>query len=230
MLEHHHILQLKNNVWYSKLPSHFQTYIIENSKLLHFSKGQMIFQSGDIFDGIYAVIEGSVHLGYINIEGRESLVAIADPIMWFGEISLIDHLPRSHNATAIEKSIVLKINQKAIEQLIIDYPEFWFHIAQLTSQKLRYAFAEIISYQTFPFQQRLAQRLIFILNGYGNHLTIEHNTIHLSQEQLAHMMVCSRQTINLELQQMEKLNVLKVAFKKIEILDLEKLKDIADPN
>lgn len=222
-----HIKQLQNNVWYSQLPAKFQAFILENSQLIHYSKEQTVFQYGDHFDGIYAVLAGAIHLGYIDIEGREAVAAIADPIMWFGEISLVDQQVRSHNAIAVQKSTLLKINPNSIHQLLQQNPEFWFHIAQLTSQKLRYAFLEIISIQTQTISQRLAQRLLFILNGYGNHVEIENNAIHLSQEQLSQMMVCSRQTINYELQQMEKSGILKVAFKKIEIIDAKALHRIA---
>lgn len=75
--------------------------------------------------------------------------------------------------------------------------------------------------------QRLAQRLMFILNGYGNHLIIEKNMIHLSQEQLAQMLTCSRQTVNQELQRLEKQNILRLSFRKIEILDITALERIA---
>ena len=68
---------------------------------------------------------------------------------------------------------------------------------------------------------------MFILNGYGNHLMIEKNTIHLSQEQLAQMLTCSRQTVNQELQTLEKQNILRLSFRKIEILDLAELHRIA---
>lgn len=68
---------------------------------------------------------------------------------------------------------------------------------------------------------------MFILNGYGNHLSIEKNVIHLSQEQLAQMLTCSRQTINQELQALEQQNILCVSFKKIEILDVAELHRIA---
>ena len=227
MLNSDQIKRLENNVWYSNLPSKFQNFILENTHLLEYSKDQMIFHYGDQFDGIYAVLEGAIQLGYSDAEGREAVVAIADPIMWFGEISLVDQQVRSHNAIALQKSMLMKIDAQSIQQLLKTHPEFWFHIAQLTSQKLRYAFLKLIAYQTQPLSQRLAQRLLFILQGYGNHLSIEKRTIHLSQEQLAQMMVCSRQTINQELQMLEKLNILKVSFKKIEIIDPSQLQRIA---
>ncbi|MFC6053019.1 cyclic nucleotide-binding protein [Acinetobacter sp. Ac_877] len=227
MLELRDIKQLENNVWFSELPPIFQTFILEKSQLLHAEKDQKIFLSGDIFNGLYAVLEGSVRLGYIDIQGKEAVAAIVEPIMWFGEISLVDQQPRSHDAIATRKSVILHIHAQEMIQLLNDHPQFWFYIAKLTSQKLRFAFLELISIQTQTIYQRLAQRLLVILGGYGNHLHIENNIIHLSQEQLAQMLVCSRQTINQELQNLEKQGVIKVTFKRIEVLDNERLQKIA---
>lgn len=227
MLDQNYIKQLDNNVWYAKLPLEFQHFVFEKSHLLKVDKDQTIFSSGDAFDGLYAVLEGAIRLGYIDIEGREAVAAIVDPIMWFGEISLVDQQPRSHNAIATQKSVLLHIHANDIQLLLKSHPEFWFHIAQLTSQKLRFAFLELISIQTQTLGQRLAQRLLFILNGYGNHIEIENNAIHLSQEQLAQMLVCSRQTINQELQHLEKLKIIQISFKKIEVLDFSKLHQLA---
>ena len=61
----------------------------------------------------------------------------------------------------------------------------------------------------------------------GNHLSITNDEIHLSQEQLAQMLMCSRQTINQELQNLEKQGILAIAFKKIKILDHAKLHKMA---
>lgn len=221
------IHHLENNMWFSQLPPIFKAFILSHAVQQNFDKEQAIFHSGDAFNGLYAVLKGSVRLGYIDIEGKESVAAIVEPIMWFGEISLVDAQPRSHDAIAIQKSLILHIPSSAIQKLLQEQPIFWYHIAQLTSQKLRFAFLELISIQTQTLKQRLAQRLMFILNGYGNHLMIEKKTIHLSQEQLAQMLTCSRQTVNQELQTLEKQNILRLSFRKIEILDLAELHRIA---
>ncbi|WP_010114852.1 Crp/Fnr family transcriptional regulator [Acinetobacter sp. P8-3-8] len=218
---------LQNNVWYSQLPSLFQDYITQHATHLYIERDQAVFHHGDPFDGIYAVIQGKIRLGYIDIEGNQSIAAIVEPIMWFGEISLVDQQPRSHHAIAVEKSTILKVSSTAIEQILKEQPQFWFHIAQLTSQKLRIAFLELIAIQTLNISQRLAQRLLFILNGYGNHVHIENHIIHLSQEQLAQMLMCSRQTINQELHLLEQQGILKIAFRKVEILDVQKLHALA---
>ena len=227
MLNSKDIELLQKNIWYSQLPELLQTFIQQSSTDQDYEREQAIFRSGDIFNGIYAVLDGRVRLGYIDIQGNESVAAIVEPIMWFGEISLVDQQPRSHDAIAISKCRILHIPSNAIHSILKENPAFWFHIAQLTTQKLRFAFLELISIQTQHIQQRLAQRLVFILNGYGNHVQIENNNIHISQEQLALMLKCSRQTINQELHLLEQQGVLKVAFKKIEIININLLTQIA---
>lgn len=227
MLDALYVKQLENNVWFSELPSIFQNFILDKAQLLHIKKDQNIFLSGDTFNGIYAVLEGTISLGYINIQGKEAVAAIVEPIMWFGEISLVDQQPRSHDAIAVRSAIILHIHAQDLIQLLEQHPHFWFYIAKLTTQKLRFAFLELISIQTQTIYQRLAQRLMTILGGYGNLLHINNKIIHLSQEQLAQMLVCSRQTINQELHHLEKEGIIKVSFKKIEVLNYQKLQNIA---
>ncbi|EPF6069810.1 Crp/Fnr family transcriptional regulator [Acinetobacter nosocomialis] len=222
-----YINRLKENTWFSVLPETFQKFILEYGKQITFEKNSYVFHAQDEFDGIYTVLEGSISLGYVDVNGNEALSAIAEPIMWFGEISLIDHEPRSHDAIALKKSTVLHIPAKPLNDLLKDNPYYWYYFARLTSQKLRYVFLEHIAIQTRSLSQRLAQRLLFILEGYGNHLIVQERQIHISQDQLANMLTVSRQTINHELNLLEKQNIIKISFRKIEILDIEKLNLIA---
>lgn len=222
-----YINRLKENTWFSVLPEAFQKFILEYGKQITFEKNSYVFHAKDEFNGIYTVLEGSISLGYVDVNGNEALSAIAEPIMWFGEISLIDHEPRSHDAIALKKSTVLHIPAKPLNELLKDNPYYWYYFARLTSQKLRYVFLEQIAIQTRSLSQRLAQRLLFIVEGYGNHLIVQERQIHISQDQLANMLTVSRQTINHELNLLEKQNIIKISFRKIEILDIEKLNLIA---
>ncbi|ELW83093.1 MULTISPECIES: Crp/Fnr family transcriptional regulator [Acinetobacter calcoaceticus/baumannii complex] len=222
-----YINRLKENTWFSVLPEAFQKFILEHGKQITFEKNSYVFHAKDKFNGIYTVLEGSISLGYVDVNGNEALSAIAEPIMWFGEISLIDHEPRSHDAIALKKSTVLHIPAKPLNELLKDNPYYWYYFARLTSQKLRYVFLEQIAIQTRSLSQRLAQRLLFILEGYGNHLIVQERQIHISQDQLANMLTVSRQTINHELNLLDKQNIIKISFRKIEILDMEKLNLIA---
>ena len=76
MLNSKDIELLKKNIWYSQLPELFQEFIQQYSIYQDYEREQAIFRSGDIFNGIYAVLDGRVRLGYIDIQGNESVAAI----------------------------------------------------------------------------------------------------------------------------------------------------------
>ncbi|MBP8006009.1 MAG: Crp/Fnr family transcriptional regulator [Acinetobacter sp.] len=223
MLEATYIKHLQQNSWFNQLTEAFQQFIIQHSRKYTVEKNAAVFNAQDPFDGVYAVLEGSISLGYIDVNGNEAIAAIAEPIMWFGEISLIDKQVRSHDAIALRKSVILQIPAQPLNDILAQYPYYWYYFALLTSQKLRYVFLEQIAIQTQSLAQRLAQRLLFILEGYGNRASINDLNIQISQDQLANMLTVSRQTINQTLNLFEKQGVIQLGFKKIEVIDLEKL-------
>lgn len=108
VLEHAYIQRLQQNSWFSRLDKPFQEFIIEHSKKQSVEKNAAVFNAQDKFDGVYGVLEGSISLGYIDVNGNEAIAAIAEPIMWFGEISLIDKQPRSHDAIALKEVLFFK--------------------------------------------------------------------------------------------------------------------------
>lgn len=227
MLDAIYIKHLHQNAWFSHLDLPFQNFIIEHGKKYNIEKNAAVFHAQDPFDGVYGVLEGSISLGYIDVNGNEAIAAIAEPVMWFGEISLIDQQPRSHDAIALKKSVVLQIPAQPLKAFLLQNPYYWYYFALLTSQKLRYVFLEQIAIQTQSISQRLAQRLLFILEGYGNRSCIQDFNIQISQDQLANMLTISRQTVNQELNLFEKQGIIQLGFKKIEVIDIEKLKKVA---
>ncbi|WP_043973504.1 MULTISPECIES: Crp/Fnr family transcriptional regulator [Acinetobacter] len=227
MLDRVYIQHLQQNSWFSHLAEPFQNFIIQHGKKHIVEKNAAVFKAQDIFDGVYGVLEGSISLGYIDVNGNEAIAAIAEPIMWFGEISLIDQQPRSHDAIALKKSVVLKIPAQPLNDFLLKNPYYWYYFALLTSQKLRYVFLEQIAIQTQSISQRLAQRLLFILEGYGNRAQIQDFSIQISQDQLANMLTISRQTVNQELNLFEKQGIIRLGFKKIEVIDIVRLRQLA---
>ncbi|ENW80873.1 hypothetical protein F909_02161 [Acinetobacter sp. ANC 3929] len=227
MLDPIYIKHLQQNAWFSHLAEPFQKFIIEHGKKHFIEKNAAVFNAQDTFDGVYGVLDGSISLGYIDVNGNEAIAAIAEPIMWFGEISLIDQQPRSHDAIALKKSVVLQIPAQPLNDFLLQNPYYWYYFALLTSQKLRYVFLEQIAIQTQSISQRLAQRLLFILEGYGNRSFIQDFSIQISQDQLANMLTISRQTVNQELNLFEQQGVIHLGFKKIEVIDLDLLRKLA---
>lgn len=213
---------LWNSHWFSGLPAGLQAVIVQHAKWVHLSAGESLFHRGDASDGVYAVLEGAVNVGAVDEHGKEALLVIAEPVMWFGEICLVDDLPRTHDAVAALPTTLLKLDQLVFRAILNQQPEYWRYIALLLSQKLRLVLQDVESFTLYPAAKRLAQRLMQITEGYG-HRDIRQPVIKLSQERLALLLSLSRQTTNSLLKGFEEQGIIRLGFGEIEILDFERL-------
>ncbi len=81
MLEVQHQQQLLNNNWFAKLPQAYQQYIVQRAKYSEVAKDQAVFHSEEIYlMACTAVLNGAIRLGHVDIEGKEAVAAIAEPI------------------------------------------------------------------------------------------------------------------------------------------------------
>jgi CRP/FNR family cyclic AMP-dependent transcriptional regulator len=217
-------LLLQGN-WFSSLPLALQQTLIASVQVLHLSAGQVLFRRGDKPCGMYAVVEGSVRVGAVSSSGKEALLTRVEPPYWFGEISLFDGLPRTHDVFAGSPTTLLWVSQSKLLALLEQEPRYWRDFAQLMSQKLRQTFAHVEDLCLLPAPVRLARRLLAMASNYGEAQLRQ--VISLPQEQLALMLAISRQTTNQILRELESQGVLRLNYAEIEIVDLQRLQHAA---
>jgi CRP/FNR family transcriptional regulator, cyclic AMP receptor protein len=80
-----------------------------------------IVRQGQRGDAMYLVLEGEVRALTI-VEGKESTLTTIVAGDWFGEISLLDHGPRSVDVIANKDSVLLKLSSDAFERLLGEAP------------------------------------------------------------------------------------------------------------
>ena len=71
-------------------------------KKLHFKSGEKIIKEGTLSDCAYIIESGVVKVSKTLNNGEEQVIAILEENDIFGEMSLIDSLPRSANVVALE--------------------------------------------------------------------------------------------------------------------------------
>lgn len=69
----------------------------------NYSKGQVIFNEGDKPDGVYLVVEGGVEI-IKKVDGEERHLTTVFKDGVFGEMALINNMPRSASARATENT------------------------------------------------------------------------------------------------------------------------------
>ncbi|HBX55828.1 Crp/Fnr family transcriptional regulator [Pseudomonas sp. UBA2684] len=217
--------RLQGGHWFSALPNALQETLLDAAQVQHLDAGQRLFRRGDPPSGLYAVVDGAMRVGAVSKSGKEALLTLVEPPYWFGEISLFDGQPRTHDAFADCASTLLLVPQASLLVLLERQPQYWRDFALLMSQKLRLAFIALEEMSLLPAAPRLARRLLLIAENYGE--GEPRRVIHLAQEQLALMLAISRQTTNQILKELAAQGILRLTYGEIEILDLAHLRAAA---
>ena len=227
---------LRTHMWFASCAEAFQSALIERSSLVHLGAGETLFRSDEFRDGLSCVIAGALKLGSISPhDGTHRLTLYVEPYHWFGEVSLIDQLPRSLLAVADTPSTVLVVARAPLEAWLNEHPAHWRDVARLACGKMRLLTTALEDGASLSLDQRLSRRLLFASVNFGQVAFPSglRRRLRLPQEYLAQMMGVSRQTVNKALRDMERDKVVALHYAEIEILDVEALLRRAgriDPN
>ena len=97
---------LRSNAWFGACSAPFQQALVDGAHVRHLSAGQALFERGEEAEGLCCVTAGALLAGAVHEDGARSLLAHLEPYQWFGEVSMLDGLPRvSHHAAASAKAI-----------------------------------------------------------------------------------------------------------------------------
>jgi CRP-like cAMP-binding protein len=212
--------------WFANLPASMQSALRDNARVVSLDAGETLFHRGDANDGLYAVLEGAVCFGAVNRAGKESVVGLAEPPQWFGEVSLLDGGERTHRAWADLKATLVHVPLAAVTSWLAGNPAHWRFIGQLAVHKLRVMFGSLEHASLHPARARLARCLVLLARAYGERDAAAPSTLRISQERLGTMLALSRQTVNALLQDLERDELIVCIRGGVRIVDLEGLAEV----
>jgi CRP-like cAMP-binding protein len=167
------------------------------STIARYEAERAIFAAGDEPDGLRVIISGSIRIWISDAEGRELTLALLEQGDPFGEISVLDKLPRTANATALEKSECLFLPTDAMEIALDNSPQFAHHLIQLLCEILRRNTEAMGSFAFLGLDGRLAQKLLDLALSYAEQKDDgAYFKRKFSQNELAHMLGVTREALN----------------------------------
>jgi CRP/FNR family cyclic AMP-dependent transcriptional regulator len=217
---------LESGRWFASLPASLQEALRGNARVVTLRAGELLFQRGDDNNGLYAMLDGAVCFGAVSMAGKESVVGLAKPPQWFGEVALLDRGQRTHHAWADCDATLAHVPLPAITRWLAEHPAHWEYIAQLAAHKLRVVFAAIEDASLRPSRERLIRCLVSLARAYGERDAPPTQTLRVSQERLGSMLSLSRQTVNALLQGLEREQLLVCVRGGVRILDLGRLVEL----
>ncbi|WP_339724663.1 Crp/Fnr family transcriptional regulator [uncultured Paraglaciecola sp.] len=218
---------LSQNPWFASLPESLADKLLEKGKLKVLHNQQILHQKNDLADGFYCVLSGRIRVSNFTVEGKELVLTWIQPGNWFGEISLIDGQPRTHDGHAEDTTTLLKVTKSAFEQMFKDHHDWSQHIMRLLCQRVRATFNLIDETGCLSLKGQLCKRLSLLHQGLEEQQHTMTDELAISQDALAQLIHSSRQTVNKILQQLQNENVINLKYGKIVILDRNALEALS---
>ncbi|MDD5299297.1 MAG: EAL domain-containing protein [Gallionella sp.] len=101
-----------------------------------FAAGEQIFKIGDSGDCAYLIEKGTVEI-FVVIQGIEQRVSSMGKDEMFGEIALIDQQPRTATVRAAEKTVLVPVRRKLVENLLEKSDPILRHLLLVVLERFR---------------------------------------------------------------------------------------------
>ncbi|WP_236611937.1 Crp/Fnr family transcriptional regulator [Phenylobacterium zucineum] len=189
-------------------------------------RGEVLFLRGSAPDALYCVDVGVVRLCVTSSSGREAVLGLVTPGHWFGEASLFTGEPRSHDALAVVDSELLAVPAAALHELVDGRPAYLLQFLRLMGLRYRSTLERLDDAALQPLPVRLARKLLEMSRSDAT-ATAGDGVLQISQEDLAHALGVSRQSINRILKRWEAAGVLQVNYRSLVLLKPEALGFVA---
>ena len=199
--------------------------IIQRGKPLQ--KNEHIYREGDEFNSVFAVRSGTLKAYKTTDDGREQVTGFYFP----GEILGLDGISadiHASSAMALETAAICEIPFDALETLSSTLPSLQRHFLQLMSREITEDQQLITLLSKNTAEERVAALMLGIsTRNTRRRLSPTQFRLAMSRLDIGNYLGLTVETVSRVFSRMQKLEVLRVDNKEIEILDTERLRAMA---
>jgi CRP/FNR family transcriptional regulator len=199
--------------------------IIQRGKPLQ--KGDHLYRDKDAFSAVYAVRSGCIKTYRITDDGREQVTGFYFP----GEVLGMDGISENTHASsakALETSAVCEIPFERLGELATRLPSLQSHFLQLMSREITEDQQLITLISKNSAEERVAALMLSISSRNARRkLSPSNFRLPMSRIDIGNYLGLTVETVSRVFSRLQKLGVLEVANKEIQINDHEQLRDLA---
>lgn len=189
------------------------------------AKGEVLFQKDTEGTTLYVIVAGKIKIALTSSLGEEMVLAVFSEGDFFGEMALLDGMPRSADAVALEEGELLSLDQADFTAFLQNNPAAIQSVLRSLSLRLRKTDDLLQDTCFLNVSGRLAKKLTQLAEEHGkeeeNRTTFE---LSLTQTDLASMVSASRESVNKELRMLREKGLVTVEGPYFTIHNMERLK------
>lgn len=202
-------------------------------KSLNYRPGETLFQEGTTAFGVYIVCKGIVKLVKYSMDGKEQILKLIGPGEILGEKTMLDGSVYTAFAQSLTDTHTKFIDRAAFMTFLKKNPQVSLKIMEKLSRELKGFQTKLLEVAYTSSSSRLARLLLELGKKFGHEngggKTVIENT-ELRRSDFAGMIGISTETAIRALSEFRKRNLISLHGRKIEILNEETLKDMAEPS
>ena len=183
--------------FFADLPEEEIQVLSSATKRRTFRAGEVIFHRDDPGQVLYMIKEGKVKICNISPDGQEVSLAVLGKGEYFGEFALLDGLPRSADAVALEKVESYTLQRSDFHNIILKNPKIAILVLEALSKRLRDTDQMVENLIFLDVYGRVAKKLLELADAHGvkaeDGIRID---VRLTQQELASMVGASRESVN----------------------------------
>ncbi|MEY4591841.1 MAG: hypothetical protein RIR18_736, partial [Pseudomonadota bacterium] len=188
------------------LPDEHLAVLVESMRLKDFSKREFVIHKGSQGDELFFLLEGRLMVVDVAPDGKETGLNFLTPGDFFGEVAVIDSLPRSASIVAVSVSQVAILPKAMASELIYHTPVIAERMLKHIAGRLRAStdFRALLGISN-AFQRIYALMRLLAKPDPGQLMTIENMPTH---QQMALMANTSRETVTRALHNLHHMTII----------------------
>jgi signal transduction histidine kinase len=138
--------------------------LYEMAKTISIHPGELVFEEGAPGDALYVILDGELEITKRQ-GGQDVVLAVRRAGEFIGEMSLLEHTPRSASVRALHESRLLMISQAAFETLLSCSPSAHLTMLRAVTSRLRSTESMLVQSEKMAALGTLAAGLAHELNN-----------------------------------------------------------------
>lgn len=203
---------------FASLPEADRRALAGRVRSRRFASSETVFHRGDPAAHLYVLVSGRAKITLPDEYGKEAMITIVHPGEVFGELALFDDEPRSATVVAVSETECLLVSRDDFLSLLERAPQAMREVLRLLARTIRRSTSRVEDLVFLDVPSRVAKCVLDLSEVNGTVAEIE-----LTQDDLAAMVGATRVSVNRVLASLEQRGIVRVARRRIGVVDRERL-------
>ncbi|MBI4647638.1 MAG: Crp/Fnr family transcriptional regulator [Bacteroidia bacterium] len=198
--------------------------LYRNTQQLRFKRNEYILKQGAKSSQMVYLSKGRVKLNYETESGKNIILTISNSPNLLGGANIINQGINVFSIIAIEDCNVCLLDLDILKSFVMENSNLSFKMLELISRMFKDSIFNFISLAHKQVNGRVADILIYLSKSVykSNNFTLS-----LTRKELSEFASCSQENVIHTLSRFHKEKIINIDGKRIEILDLKKLREIS---